>query len=175
VSVPCVLAAPPYAGWMRQWFGEPWPTPDRRAEVCADDALRIDTPVGEMCVECDEAVVAGDRGYRMASVAVSILDSEVVDAEAELVIVHAECLLRSMLGGPAHQQELCSCYRGDDGVEDPDLGMSPRDAARAVWDAVMDAAAGQWTATTPEDQRVARATLAAFRGNDEVREAARWN
>jgi hypothetical protein len=162
---------------MQQWFGEPWPAPDRRAPTCSDDGLRIDTPVGEVCPECDEVVVAGDRGYRM--VGVRFVAGERVDAEPRPIVVHAECLYRQMVGGPAHVQELCSCYRGDAGVEDLDLGMTPRDAARAVWDLVMAEEARQWAASMePEaiaDQKVAQATFATFRGRDDVREAAEWN
>lgn len=35
------------------WFGEPWPAADRRADVCANDEYRQPIPVGTECSSCN--------------------------------------------------------------------------------------------------------------------------
>jgi len=51
---------------MTLWWGEPWPRPDFRASVCADDAQRVEVPVGEPCARCGLAVGGGDQGVSLA-------------------------------------------------------------------------------------------------------------
>lgn len=34
------------------WFGEPWPSAARRAEVCANDEYRQPIPIGIPCIVC---------------------------------------------------------------------------------------------------------------------------
>lgn len=117
---------------MGAWFGEPWPEDWRehgRAPVCADDAERVPVPVGEPCLHCVEVIGPSDQGTLMPCI-----EQGPHGLAAVLRPVHAECLLRMTLGGPAHLMGLCSCHGGDADVQDPDLGMSPRDAARAVRD-----------------------------------------
>jgi hypothetical protein len=54
--------------WMRiRWFGKPWPQEEVRAPICDDDALRVDTPAGELCLLCDEPIREGDRGVVMSA------------------------------------------------------------------------------------------------------------
>lgn len=108
---------------MSFWFGKPWPSADRRAPVCGDDARRIPTPVGASCVLCRELIDEDDRGEAIGS-----WDS---DDGSAVAYGHIECMLRQVLGGPGHLIGRCSCLGHD---EDPDLGMTARDAARWVWE-----------------------------------------
>lgn len=101
-----------------KWFGEPWPAADFRAPVCEDDTERIPTPVGEPCLWCGEPIADRDRG-------------QMIFGPPALVPAHIECLTRQAFGGPAHLQGTCSCCGG---TNDPDLGMTPRQAAIWVWD-----------------------------------------
>lgn len=106
------------------WFGDPWPSADYRAPVCEDDADRVPAPIGETCLHCREGITGEDRGILMPY----------LDVDGRHVgPVHAECLLRMTLGGPAHLMGLCRCHGGPGDVDDPDLGMSAREAARLVW------------------------------------------
>jgi hypothetical protein len=114
------------------WFGEPWPSVGRPAPVCADPGGRVAVPVGEVCLHCGEPVLAGDRGMMQQCVEIDRTPT----AERTVTRVrplHAECLLRMSLGGPAHLQGRCSCHGSAGPGEDPDLGLSPREAARWVW------------------------------------------
>lgn len=112
---------------MSRWWGEPWPSEHLRAPVCEDDALRVPVPVGEPCLWCEEAIKSGDRGEETAF----------VDRMSVLRIgqFHIECAMRQALGGPAHLLGCCLCCGGD---QDPDLGMSPREAALWVWEWVQE-------------------------------------
>jgi hypothetical protein len=107
---------------VNNWFGEPWPSPDRRAAVCADDRKRIPIPVGEECLWCDETIEDGDRGESMVAVAAEP-NGKVM---GRLRYAHAECMLRQVVGGPAHLLGKCTCQ--------VDLGMTRREAARWTWD-----------------------------------------
>ena len=42
-----------------RWFGKPW-----GAEAC-DPASHVETPVGEICMWCDEPIAEEDRGFLM--------------------------------------------------------------------------------------------------------------
>jgi hypothetical protein len=103
-----------------RWFGEPWPSAELRAPVCENDADRIPVPVGAPCLFCAELIEEGDRGEEMVY----------VSSAADLRFAHIECAFRQVMGGPAHVQGTCTCQGGHD---DPDLGMSQREAAKAVW------------------------------------------
>lgn len=112
-----------------QWFGEPWPSETVRAPVCEDDALRIPTPVGERCTWCDEEIVEGDRGE-------SMWVAHGLGQPPSVGYAHMECLFRQVVGGPAHLGGgHCRHCGGPDDPADPDLGMSAREAAKAVWSA----------------------------------------
>lgn len=54
-----------YSPAMTHWFGTPWPFPHLPAPVCAEQRFRIDVPVGESCLGCDEPITADDSGVRM--------------------------------------------------------------------------------------------------------------
>jgi hypothetical protein len=113
-----------------QWFGEPWPSETARAPVCEDDTLRIPTPVGETCLWCDETIVDGDRGELMP-----VMRS--LEGPAEVAYGHIECQFRQVMGGPAHLDGgHCRHCGGPEDPEDPDLGLSAREAALVVWEAL---------------------------------------
>lgn len=50
-----------------RWFGEPWPTAEMRAPICDDDRYRFRTPVGKLCIICEQPIEAGDRGVIMGA------------------------------------------------------------------------------------------------------------
>lgn len=112
---------------MSAWFGEPWPSAARPSPVCEDPAERVETPVGTPCFNCREEISSGDRGVLQPYV--SLVDGETV---ARPGFIHIECLMRMTVGGPAHLLGLCSCADGP-GC-DPDMGLSPREAALKVWE-----------------------------------------
>lgn len=105
------------------WFGDPWPDARNPAPVCEQPAMRVPTPVGARCPLCDEEIVEGDRGELM----LYMFDSDGIGVRP----VHVECQLRAVLGGPAHLRGTCTCCGGTD---DPDLGLSRREAALVVWE-----------------------------------------
>ena len=109
-----------------RWFGPPWPTAELRAPVCSDDRQRMVTPVGEPCLYCTLPIIDGDRGQELPHV-----EYDESNLSVKVVYAHIECLFAQVVGGPAHLQGLCSCQGGH---EDPDLGMSPRQAALWVWE-----------------------------------------
>jgi hypothetical protein len=104
------------------WFGEPWPSAEERAPVCEDDQYRTNTPVFERCLYCLEPIVIGDRGVALTAIE---------KTGPRQAFAHIECQMRQAFGGPAHIQGTCSCAGGPD---DPDMGMTYREAALWVWD-----------------------------------------
>lgn len=44
------------------WFGEPWPDADRRAEVCSNEEYHQPVPLGITCMICGTTFVSSDRG-----------------------------------------------------------------------------------------------------------------
>lgn len=82
---------------------------------------RIDTPVGEKCIFCEEPIVEGDVGVVMPFLG--------VDEETNIVPQHKECVLRGIFGSVGHQKKTCSCFGGTE--EDPP-GMTKREAAKAA-------------------------------------------
>ena len=82
---------------MQTFFGQRWDAP------AFDEAREVPTPVGEVCLFCEEPVSAGDSGTHMAY----------VGAEGPGVrAVHIECFLRQSLGSLSHLTLRCSCYGG---------------------------------------------------------------
>lgn len=79
-----------------RWFGEPWPSEQLRAPLCENDAYRIVTPVGAMCIHCRELIEEGDRG----------------EESGNRRYVHRECGLRSALGNHLHVAGDCK-FLGD--------------------------------------------------------------
>jgi len=97
------------------WFGSSWGAP-----VCKPDN-RVDTPVGIHCEHCDEAFIAGDRGFAIATL--------VVSGSMRKSYFHHACWLRKILGSVGHQMRQCSCQGGAE--EDPP-GLTLRQAAVAA-------------------------------------------
>jgi hypothetical protein len=104
---------------MNPWFG-----PDPWGAVCVG-APHVATPVGAVCLWCDEPILPGDQGQLLPQAQLA------GDVEASPLWrpVHRERLLRQVLGSVGHQQGRCSCFGGDEG--DPP-GMSRREAALAA-------------------------------------------
>jgi hypothetical protein len=82
---------------MNRYFGQPWDAP------FIDDAVQVPTPVGEICLTCEEPVAEGDQGvvtpYLYAG-------SDGAPAQGETA-VHRECMLLGVLGHLARQ---CDCF-----------------------------------------------------------------
>ena len=102
------------------WYGEPWP-----GYVCYDDDGRLKTemrkpaPVGETCLWCIEPIVEGHFGQAIPSVPAS--------GPPEVRHVHAECMLRNVVGPVGHLDGECAC-------RDPDRpARSYREEALEVW------------------------------------------
>jgi hypothetical protein len=77
---------------MSYWFGEPWPADWRengRAPVCEDDAQRVETPVGDVCLYCKGPIGETDQGILMPYVK--------ADRSATVSGVHILCLIRQVI------------------------------------------------------------------------------
>jgi hypothetical protein len=95
-----------------QVFGE-WDAP------ITDGDERIETPVGNTCVWCAEAIAEGDNG-RIAPMGYT---------------EHRECSLRQVMGGIGHLVDHPRYCRGALGT---DAGLSHRDSALLVWEYFQD-------------------------------------
>lgn len=76
------------------------------------------TPVGELCMLCQEPIAEGDCGTFQGAHP-----------------IHYECQMRSVVGSVGHQMGTCSCFGG---TEDDPPGMTYRQAAIAavqLWEA----------------------------------------
>lgn len=69
-----------------KWFGEQWPSPELPAPVCEDVSERVETPVGERCLYCGEAVQQGAQGVVLPGVSAG--------GDWESNPVHRVCMLR---------------------------------------------------------------------------------
>lgn len=72
--------------WRVRWFGDPWPSEDRRAPICEDDRYRIVPPEDATCWLCDHSV-AGCSGESMPNF-----------GDGRWMYAHKECMLRNVLG-----------------------------------------------------------------------------
>ena len=79
------------------YFGERWDAP------AFDEAVRVDVPVGSVCLFCGETVEVEDSGTFTAYASTS---------GSSIEAVHIECWLRSILGCLSHLRHRCSCYGG---------------------------------------------------------------
>lgn len=79
---------------------------------------RVETPIGEPCLHCEEPIGAGDSGETTGYVAIG--------QPPKYVPQHKECLVRRIVGSVGHQLKKCSCHGGD--YEDPP-GLTKREAA----------------------------------------------
>lgn len=75
---------------MTLWWGDPWPREDYRADVCADDALRVAVPVGYACSLCGVLIEEHDRGISMMGIG--------ADKKPYPVQEHIECQMKTVLG-----------------------------------------------------------------------------
>lgn len=75
------------------FFGDRWDAP------IVDDAVQVETPVGQICYECAEPIEDGDRGFIRATM-------REVGKTMGCEPVHAECDLRNVMG---HTVGVCSC------------------------------------------------------------------
>lgn len=86
----------------------------------------IATPVGQLCLWCEEAVVEGDVGTMQA--VVDLVDGQPATSSRPS---HYECSMRSVIGSVAHLEGRCSCVTPGAEEGDP-AGMSRREAAIAA-------------------------------------------
>lgn len=84
-----------------KWFGEPWPSPERRAPVCEDDADRIDVPVGKPCERCQRVFEPADRGVAIPFVTRGL---DWGTAQVQETYHHAKCFLATVLGDASAEQ-----------------------------------------------------------------------
>lgn len=84
---------------MNRYFGSPWDAP------FIDDAVQVPTPVGEVCLTCDESVIEGEQGVVMPHIYLS----EDGQTAARDTAQHRECMLLGVLGHLAGQ---CECFAG---------------------------------------------------------------
>jgi hypothetical protein len=123
------------------YFGQPWPS-----GLCETEE-HVDTPVGQLCFECDEPIEEDHQGnFYFANVGIPqcmderyvvwVLSSLVHGFESQsgsvaLNPVHRECGLRAVSGGIGHfeDHQLWCESRGD-----PDGGRSRRQSSLEVWD-----------------------------------------
>lgn len=110
------------------WFGEPWPSAELRASVCEDDNFRIETPVGELCLLCGEAIETWARGVHFARVVDldEIMGKPVAGSAA---YAHIECQFRSVVGNLDHWRGHCT-YLGKCNDEST---KTYREEALEVW------------------------------------------
>ena len=82
---------------MTQFFG-------RRADAPRwDDATEILTPVGELCLHCEEPIKLGDRGTVMPVMA----SAEKCEPRIDFRPAHLECDLRGIM---SHIMRECQCF-----------------------------------------------------------------
>lgn len=91
-----------------KWFGKKYPAP------AYDDCPRVETPIGEACIQCGEEIAGDDDGWLYANGPAA----------------HRACYIRSIVGSVAHQQKRCSCYGATD--RDEEASMTRRESAKAA-------------------------------------------
>jgi hypothetical protein len=96
-----------------KWFGK-----SPFGPVC-NGTEQVETPVGQSCIYCQEAIAEDDEGIVMPY----------HETEVSWKPTHRECLLRQVVGSVGHQQKRCSCHGGTE--EDPP-GLTKREAAKAA-------------------------------------------
>jgi hypothetical protein len=101
---------------MTSWFGT------RYAAFIYHDVDKIPTPVGKVCLYCEEAIDEGDDGFMMSVAALGEITQQPI---------HRECMIRMTVGSVAHQMRTCSCFRKGSEEHDPP-GASKRQSARAA-------------------------------------------
>lgn len=92
-----------------RWFGTYW-----GADICRV-CPKTETPVGDICIHCEEPIEANDDGVIYANGPVT----------------HLDCFIRQIVGSVAHIRRECGCYVPGSGEGDPP-NMTKREAARAA-------------------------------------------
>jgi hypothetical protein len=84
-----------------RWYGSPWPSAELRAPICEDDAYRVSTPVGAICLRCERPIRAGDSGVITASYPEieHFFLLRIEDDDYLVVAYHLDCFLHDVLGG----------------------------------------------------------------------------
>ena len=83
------------------WFGEPWPSRRLRAPICECDAHQVPTPVGDLCLLCDESVDEDDQGVMTMFVTAE-------GTAAGPRPIHIECQTRNTVGNLHHLLGHCT-------------------------------------------------------------------
>lgn len=97
-----------------------------RAAVCGNDEDRVEAPVGEECMECEEPIADGESGVL---VMVGIWVEDVGMVESYPAPVHKECMLRMTVGSLAHLNQECTCYGGNGG----EYNLTRREESKLVY------------------------------------------
>lgn len=109
----------PAPGGSNGWFGETWNAP-----MC-DPTMHVETPVGSLCLQCEEEIGERDRGVTMPYLGLG--------ANVHQAAVHLECHLRSILGGALCADGTCqNCGDGTGGAISDPPGLTAREAAIAA-------------------------------------------
>lgn len=95
-----------------------------------DEDIPIDTPVGNICMHCEEAIEDGDAGR--------ITPTGLTE--------HRECSLRSVMGGIGHHVDHDRYCKTD-----PDAGLSRRQSSILVWQFLHQT--GFFSGREPTDQQ----------------------
>lgn len=112
-----------------QYFGEAYPSDDYPAAIYLD-LERVDAPVGQLCIWCEEPVEEGDRGFIQSCM---IRKHPVTDEYLHTrEPVHHECNFRQTIGSVKHQRGECGCATGDFSNDDDAEYATLREAARAA-------------------------------------------
>lgn len=96
---------------MIRWFGIKF-----RARMY-DECAEIETPVGELCGWCNEAIEAGSNGMVIYSPRPELRPA-----------YHRACFIRQTVGSLAHIERRCSCFVPGSTSGDP-AGLTKRQAA----------------------------------------------
>lgn len=94
--------------------------------VC-DHAPRAETPIGEPCVWCEEAIGPEENGFL-----VLVVGADGMSTERPF---HPECHVRMQVGGVNHQAGRCECFGGGMPADPPEL--SAREGAEIAADFYM--------------------------------------
>lgn len=95
-----------------KYFGDP--------KFRKEDEEQVETPVGQLCIFCDEEIAETDTG----NIYPSITQNRLIEKPC-----HYECQMRGIVGSVGHQMKKCSCFGGTE--EDPP-GSTKHEAAIAA-------------------------------------------
>jgi hypothetical protein len=99
------------------YFGEPWNGHPFSTEQV--HLQRAETPVGQLCLDCQEPVAAGDRGLLHAVLRGGWLPGDPDGPRAEIEPLHIECQLRSLF---SHDLRQCHHHYPDRSTREEALG-----------------------------------------------------